>query len=179
MKKKYQNGAWKAFFLMLTLKQRVKSKKLQEKIRLRMTHFILWWSQSLKFLKKVDFCLVISGFFQILSYLWLKMPKSRLRIGMGLGMGLGIVLGLGMGLGLGIELGMGLGMEITRQKSTFFKKFKLLPYNRIKWVILSLIYSWSFFDLTLRLRVSIKKSAFQAPFHYSFFMGHLHNVLKA
>ena len=79
----------------------------------------------MKFLKKVDFCLVISGFFQILSYLWLKMPKSRLRIGMGLGMGLGLVLGLGMGLGLGIELGMGLGMEITRQKSTFFKKFKL------------------------------------------------------
>ena len=79
----------------------------------------------MKFLKKVDFCLVISGLIQILSYLWLKMPKSRLRIGMGLGMGLGLVLGLGMGLGLGIELGMGLGMEITRQKSTFFKKFKL------------------------------------------------------
>ena len=69
------------------------------------------------------------------------MPKSRLRIGMGLGMGLGLVLGLGMGRGLGIELGMGLRMEITRQKSTFFKKFKLRPYHRIKGVILSLIYS--------------------------------------
>ena len=89
----------------------------------------------------------------------------------GAGNGTGITLRLGMGLGLGIELGMGLGMEITRQKSTFFKKFKLWPYHRIIWVILSLIYSRSFFDLTLLLRVSINKSAFQAPFHYFFFHG--------
>ena len=41
-------------------------------------------------------------------------------------MGLGLVFGLGMRLGLGIELGMGLGMEITRQKSTFFKKIQAL-----------------------------------------------------
>ena len=50
--------------------------------------------------------------------------------------------------------------EITKQKSTFFKNFKVWPNPRIKWVILSLIYSWNFFDLTLRLKVDIKKSAF-------------------
>ena len=83
----------------------------------------------MKFLKKVDFCLVISRLTQILSSLWLKMPKTRLRIGMGLGMGLGLVLGLGMGLGLGIELGMGLGMEITRQKIYFFQKIQALTLS--------------------------------------------------
>ena len=69
--------------------------------------------------------------------------------------------------------------EITKQKSTFFKIVKLWPYHKVKWVILSLFYSWNFFDLTLHLKVSIKKSAFQASFSWFFFMDNLHNVQKA
>ena len=42
---------------------------------LKITHFILWQGQSFNFLKKIGFCLVISGLSQFHSSLQLKINK--------------------------------------------------------------------------------------------------------
>ena len=69
--------------------------------------------------------------------------------------------------------------HFQKAKNIFFQIYHFLPSDWLKWVILSHFYSWSFFQLRLRLGFSVKKTAVDTFFSWFFFTGHLKNDPKA